>query len=244
MSIFTNFEAYSLTHFFLVVLCFLITALVVGLPKLLLNRKGIKRLTILLGVLFLSYELCIRIISGFGGAPFTELLPLHFCHVSAIMCGIMLITRNKTLFQVTYFWGLVGAAVSFMTPEPSIVHPSYAFGYFIHFVSHTAIVISVLMMIVHYEYRPQMRSLKQAVIAANVYMLFIAFVNGFLNTNFLFISEKPHTASLMDYLGPWPYYIIGLEILGIFLFFLVYLPYYIRDYLDTHVTSKNCMEKS
>jgi hypothetical integral membrane protein (TIGR02206 family) len=63
----------------------------------------------------------------------------------------------------------------------------------------------------------------------NLYMLLITFVNRAIGSNYLFIAHKPETASLIDVLGPWPWYILIMEGIGILLCLLLYLPYAIHD---------------
>jgi uncharacterized membrane protein YwaF len=36
--------------------------------------------------------------------------------------------------------------------------------------------------------------------------------------------QKPPTASALDYLGDWPYYIFKAELIAVVVFFIVYLP--------------------
>ena len=70
--------------------------------------------------------------------------------------------------------------------------------------------------------------LRVAVIA-NLYMVAIFFLNRWIGSDYLFVNGKPATASILDLLPPWPYYIIYMEILGLVTCLLLYLPFYIRD---------------
>ena len=53
---------------------------------------------------------------------------------------------------------------------------------------------------------------------------------GGIGSDCLFINGKPATASIMDLLLSWPYYIIYLELIGIVIFLLLYLPFIIKDW--------------
>jgi uncharacterized membrane protein YwaF len=46
-----------------------------------------------------------------------------------------------------------------------------------------------------------------------------------LKTNFGYLAHPPPNPSLIDHLGPWPYYIIGLETIALVLFLLLTLPF-------------------
>jgi len=54
-------------------------------------------------------------------------------------------------------------------------------------------------------------------------------INLLLGTDFLYITSKPTTASLLDTLPRWPYYLIDMELIRLAIFLLLYLPFIIRD---------------
>ena len=60
-------------------------------------------------------------------------------------------------------------------------------------------------------------------------MIVVFFFNQILGSNYLFIAHKPETASLIDVLGPWPWYILSLEVIGAVMCLLLYLPFAISD---------------
>jgi hypothetical integral membrane protein (TIGR02206 family) len=78
-------------------------------------------------------------------------------------------------------------------------------------------------------YRPTLKSLWKTFLVTNAYMLIIAPINLLLDGNYLFICRPPDTPSLIDYLGPWPWYILSLEIVGLLFFFVFYAPFGIKD---------------
>jgi hypothetical integral membrane protein (TIGR02206 family) len=84
-------------------------------------------------------------------------------------------------------------------------------------------------MVVVEKMRPTWKSLGRVMIWMNVYMLAVGGVNALLGSNYLFIARPPETASLIDLLGPWPWYLLSLEGIGLVLFLLLYLPFAIRD---------------
>jgi uncharacterized membrane protein YwaF len=64
----------------------------------------------------------------------------------------------------------------------------------------------------------------------NIYAALIYPINLLLGTDFLFINGKPATASLLDALPPWPYYLIYMELIGVAVFLILFLPFIIRDF--------------
>jgi uncharacterized membrane protein YwaF len=55
-------------------------------------------------------------------------------------------------------------------------------------------------------------------------MLFSIAINQWLGTNFGFTSRPPDKASMIDHLGPWPWYLASFQPLAFSLFFILALP--------------------
>ena len=156
-------------------------------------------------------------------------LPLHLCSVLVFVSAYMLITKSYAIYEFSYFLGIAGAMQALLTPDAGV----YGFPHFRAFqvmVSHGSIVTAAIYMTFVEGYRPYWRSFWRVAIWTNIYMLAILVVNWLLGSNYLFIARKPETASLMDVLGPWPWYILSLEAIGFALCLLLYLPYALRDW--------------
>jgi hypothetical integral membrane protein (TIGR02206 family) len=161
-------------------------------------------------------------------------LPLHICTLSVPLSAIMLWTRSYRLFEVLYFWGFAGATQAMLTPDIGPYNfPHFAFVIF--FTSHTAIWLAVVFMLSAYGYRPIWGSIVRVVIITNIAMLVAGTVNYLTGGNYMYLARPPASASLIDLLGPWPYYIFWLQVLGIVSFVLVYLPWVVVDWLRASV---------
>ena len=64
-----------------------------------------------------------------------------------------------------------------------------------------------------------------------VYAGIVFGINEWLGSNSLFISGKPNTASMLDLLPPWPYYIPYMFLIGVVVILILYLPYVVKDWL-------------
>ena len=53
----------------------------------------------------------------------------------------------------------------------------------------------------------------------------VGVVDGLWGMNFLYLREKPWAPTLLDWLGPWPVYILAVEALALVLFLLLALPF-------------------
>ena len=79
------------------------------------------------------------------------------------------------------------------------------------------------------KFRPYPKSLLRVAVVMNLYMLAVFIVNSLLGSNYLYIMHKPETASLIDVLGPWPWYILSIEAIGVAICLLLYLPFFLKD---------------
>jgi len=157
-------------------------------------------------------------------------LPLHLCGAAVVLSAVLLVTKKEQIYEIVYFWGFGGALQALMTPDIGpFSYPHYRFFQF--FVSHGAIVTATVYATFILGYRPFFRSIVKVFVITNIYMIFIAVFNYLFDGNYLFICHKPETASLIDYLGPWPYYILSLEVVGLISFLIYYSPFAIRDYV-------------
>lgn len=156
------------------------------------------------------------------------MLPLHLCSLFVFLSAIMLVTKSYAIYEFAYFLGIGGATQALLTPDVGIYGFPH-FRFFQIFISHGSIVTAAIYMTVVERYRPYWKSLLRVVVWANLYMLFVGLVNVLIGSNYLFIARKPDTPSLLDVLGPWPWYILSIEAVGLVIGLLLYLPFALRE---------------
>jgi hypothetical integral membrane protein (TIGR02206 family) len=156
-------------------------------------------------------------------------LPLHICSIMVWLTGFMLIFKNFRIYEFAYFIGIGGAMQALLTPDAGI----YGFPHYRIFqtmISHGLLITSAIYMTTVEGFRPTWKSLWRVVVGLNIYAVLIYPINLLLHTDFLFINGKPATASLLDALPAWPYYLIYMEVLLVVVFLLLYLPFIIQDW--------------
>lgn len=167
-----------------------------------------------------------------GGYSWHEVLPLQLCGASIILTAWLMITHNRYVFEVLYFWALLGATMGMLMPEVEYDFPHPFFLTF--FTYHFYPVYAVFYFIYVHKYTPQKGALARACLITNCYMAFIAIVNLALGSNYLFICAKPTGSGILDFFGPWPVYIIVMELCGILAAFIVYLPFKLFTQKNPH----------
>lgn len=158
-------------------------------------------------------------------------LPLELSDLVIILAIIMLWTGSHILFQFMYYAGLGSSIQAILTPDlGKFSYPH--FRYIEFFVSHGGVVLACLFMVVAFSYRPTIRSLWMTFLIVNVYGGCIFIIDKWLGANYLYIMKKPPSASLLNYLGPWPWYIFSLELVVLISFYILYSPFWIRRKFD------------
>ncbi len=157
-----------------------------------------------------------------------ELLPFHLCSVLVWVGAIMLIKKSIRIYEFAFLLGIPGALQAMLTPDLGIYDFPH-FRYYQVFISHGLIIISALYMTVVEGFRPTPRSVLRVIIGANIYAAIITGLNFLIGSNYLYTAHKPVTASLLDVLPAWPWYLPILELLALFFIGLMYLPFAIRD---------------
>lgn len=194
----------------------------------LLQHEKIVRYT-MFGVLFVFESLYHLWLLMGGSWDLSFTLPLQLCSISLIVSCILLITNVKVLFQLVYFLGIAGALQALITPELFLGFPHFRFIQF--FITHMLIIWVALFYVFVKKYKPTVRGLVQSFIFLNIAAAIAFTANKLTSGNYMFLAGKPENASLLDYLGPYPYYILSLEAMALFLFAFMYLPFWLRGKL-------------
>ena len=221
-----RFEAYSLEHFAPLVLAVVIGWLWIGFAKTLPRAQrsvlGFYPSLILPGLILLDVIYGIKT----GSFDIALDLPLHMCRIVTFLVPIMLLYQHRNLFGVLYFWVLAGTTQAVLTPDILTSFPSYE--YIRYWVLHTGLILTIAYSVAVFDFRPTWKDLWKAVIAAQIYLLVTLPINWLLSSNYGYTMEKPPVASIADYLGPWPWYIVSGELIMIVLFLILYLPFGIK----------------
>jgi len=222
------FQPFTPVHFLVLFLMFLLNGIVLLLPKLAPGKHAVRNVAYAIAIFMLAQELVDR-----GGhyflnrEPLAHVLPFHLCGMSVFLVPVMLITRNQLLLEVLYYWGLGGALISLITPEVAFPFPHFLNVTF--FTSHTLIITGVIYAILYYEMRPRPGSIVRVFLITATYAAIVAPLNVLLGTNYLYICKKPAGLSVLDFLGPWPWYLPGMILITCLVFGLLYMPYWIHD---------------
>ncbi len=164
-------------------------------------------------------------------------LPLQLCRFSNLAIVLVMVWRSQWWFELLYFWALAGMLQASVTPDLTEEFPHFL--YIRYWIGHTGMILAIVYASVVYGMRPQLKHIWKAMIGINVFLVLAIVVNLALDANYFWICGKPKTASILDHLGPWPYYVIFAEVVALVNFTAAYIPWWIIDWVE----SKNKKDK-
>ena len=157
-----------------------------------------------------------------------ETIPLHMCDLSEIFLVWFLLGGPRLLYTCAFFWGLGGATMAILTPDISHHDLDYIF----FMIGHGMIIVGIMYATVTLGNRPYAKDIiTVSLITALVLLPVVYVINLILGepANFWYLIAKPEGASLMDVFPDPPYHLLVTTPLAIAVFYLIYMPYFIKD---------------
>ncbi len=226
----TPFEMFGTVHSITIAVVILIS---IFLPRLYKNKSEDQKSTmskIIAAIIFLHV-----IISPYKDLyllanpyDWRETIPLHMCDLSEIFLIIFLLGGPKILYLCAFFWGLGGATMAILTPDISHHDLDYIF----FMIGHGMIIVGIMYATISLGNRPYAKDiLKVTAITLFILLPIVYGINILLGepANFWYLVAKPDGASLMDMFPDPPLHILYTTPLAIAVFYLIYLPYFIKD---------------
>ena len=153
-------------------------------------------------------------------------LPLQICDLASLIAPLALLTLNRWLRAVLYFWGFGLSFVAFVQPTVSEGPAHLAFWMF--WSVHTVIICLAVYDLMVGRFRPDWSDLWRACIASAGYLVFILPLNLILEANYGYVGNPPSgrkVPPLLEELGRWPERLAFIIILTLLVFLLLLLPW-------------------
>jgi hypothetical integral membrane protein (TIGR02206 family) len=149
-------------------------------------------------------------------------LPLGLCEIGTFIAAAALWWRRDLLVELTYFWGLGGTIQALLTPELFNLFPSYF--YFQYYINHGGIILAALYLVAGLGLVPRRGAVLRVAAITLSYLVVIAGVDRLTGGDYLYLVSPPPTFSLLNLMGPWPWYIGSMIVLGFVILFILDLP--------------------
>ncbi|MBX3272356.1 MAG: TIGR02206 family membrane protein [Sandaracinaceae bacterium] len=207
------FTPFGLTHLATVA----VVLSVIGLAAWSGRRAGLARAKSggrALGALLLVYygvESWVRI--AYLGVIPAHVLPFEICNALFFIGAFALLTDHRVAHEIVFFWTFAATVHALITPTPLEGWPSVE--YVRYFAAHGLLVLVAVYAVVALDKTVTWWSFLRAAIALQVWEGIVALVNLALDQNFMYLRRPPPSPTLIDALGPWPYYLLSLELIGL-----------------------------
>jgi hypothetical integral membrane protein (TIGR02206 family) len=212
------FEPFGLLHLVTVAIVLAVIAAVVAWGRR-ISIDDARKLGRALGATLVVYyvvESVVRV--TMLGVPPVLLLPMELCSALFFIGAYALYTGNALALEVLFFWAFAGTIHALITPTPGEGFPSLE--YVRYFVCHGLLVLVATYAVLALDLALSWKSVLRALLALQLWELVVAAVDLALDQNFMYLRHPPPSPTLIDSLGPWPVYLVSLELVGTVSFFL------------------------
>jgi hypothetical integral membrane protein (TIGR02206 family) len=175
------------------------------------------------------------LILGYGGAVYTRQalawglgwawsLPLDLCNLTLIVCVAALWRPRPLLIEYAYYLGIGGGVQALATPDLA----GGGWDFVLFFWGHGVVLAAVLFLVSGPAFAMRPGAVGRMMLGINLYALAVGALNAAAGWNYGYLCRKPAAPSLLDHLGPWPWYLAALEGIALATFLVLDLPWRLR----------------
>jgi hypothetical integral membrane protein (TIGR02206 family) len=178
------------------------------------------------GVFLLVWFVAYHVVVALQGSYALDFdLPLHLTDAVTVVAALALWSPGALRFELTYFWGLTASLQAVLTPglDPDDRFPSFFFWHY--FITHSGVVVAAIFLAFGLGLTARSHAVPRVFTATAVWAALAAAGNALTGGNYMFLAERPETASVLDYMGSWPWYILCAALLALALFALLDIPF-------------------
>ncbi|HLQ62466.1 MAG TPA: TIGR02206 family membrane protein, partial [Candidatus Acidoferrales bacterium] len=133
-------------------------------------------------------------------------LPLQLCQAVTFVAAAALWTRRPLLAEVTYFWAFAGTLQALLTPDLPDHFPAYPFVQY--YLGHGLVIAGALFLVVGLRLEPRRGAVGRVFALTAAYAGLVGLADALTGADYMFLRRPPGSHSLLDLLGPWPWYIL------------------------------------
>lgn len=134
-------------------------------------------------------------------------VPLHLTDLATVVTAYAMWSQRQWAYVLTYYWGLVLSVQALISPV--LTGPDFPHYQFLGFWSiHLLVVWAAIYLTWGRGMRPGWRSYRFVVVVTVTWVIVTMTFNSIAGSNYGFLNAKPKTASLLDGMGSWPWYVV------------------------------------
>ena len=132
-------------------------------------------------------------------------LPVQLCDVAGFVAAAALLWRQLVLVEVAYFWGLGGTLQALLTPDLKEHFPSFPYLQF--YVTHDLVILAALFLVFGLALQPRPGAVRRIFVLTVAFAIVVGLIDLATGGNYMYLRQVPVSGSLLDLMGPWPWYI-------------------------------------
>lgn len=134
-------------------------------------------------------------------------LPLQLSDLAWMAAAAALWTSHRIPVALTFYWGLVLTPQAILTPSLAEDFPALRF--FGFWGTHLLTVWAAVYLVWGLRFTPAWRDYAATLATTLVWAAAVLGFNSAAGTNYGYLLRKPSAGSVLDYLGPWPWYLLA-----------------------------------
>ncbi len=151
-------------------------------------------------------------------------LTLYICDVAAYVGAAALVSEKPLLVELTYFWAFAGTLQSLLTPDNTA--SLFTFGYDQFYIDHIGVIAAACFLVIGLRCYPRKGSVVRVTLLTLLFIGVDALVDIFTNSNYMYLHRKPSQSSLLNVMGPWPFYLGTVAVLAVLVFLALDSPFW------------------
>jgi hypothetical integral membrane protein (TIGR02206 family) len=140
-------------------------------------------------------------------------LPLQLTDAVSACAIVALWTRRTLLVELTYFWAFAASLQATITPDLGQSFPSVF--YFTYFTYHVGAVVAACLLVFGLGLRPRPHAAWRTFALTLCFAAAVGIADVITGGNYMYLRAKPVHGSLLNVMGPWPWYIASTAALGL-----------------------------
>jgi len=150
-------------------------------------------------------------------------LPVQLCDVAGFVAAAALLWRQILLVEVAYFWGLGGTLQAVLTPDLKDHFPSFPYLQF--YVTHDLVILAALFLVFGLALQPRPGAVRRTFVLTVVFAIVVGLIDLATGGNYMYLRQVPASGSLLDLMGPWPWYLAAGAVLTLVALAILYAPF-------------------
>jgi hypothetical integral membrane protein (TIGR02206 family) len=135
-------------------------------------------------------------------------LPLQLTDTISVTTAVALWTRRRLLAELVYMWALSASLQATITPDLGWTFPSVF--YFTFFVYHEVAIVAGLVLVFGLRLYPRPGAWRRTFAATCAVAACAGTADALIHgADYMFLAAKPADGSLLNVLGPWPWYLVS-----------------------------------